>query len=341
MKGLVFERNGEPSDVLSWRDLPVPTLGANEVLVRMRLAPVHPADLHVIRARFGRQPALPASPGSEGVGVVEAVGVEVQSVQVGARVVLLDVPGTWRELVVCPAARAVPVPDELCDEDAAQAMINPLPAWVMTMEEHKLRRGDWLLQTAAGSTIGRLVLQLAKIHGFHTINLVRRPEQVPEIKALGGDVVLCTADESWAAQLMEATGGRGVTNAIDCVAGRTGATVARSLAPGGRLLVYGALSSHRQTDPTAFEMPIFAPRLVYAAAEIRGWFFYHWIARNGLSASFDALKKMLEIMASGTLKLPPSVRYPISRVQEAMQATESTSHKGKPLLDFTGDSDSR
>src|SRR5260370_8580353 len=182
MKGLVFERNGEPSDVLSWRDLPVPTVGANEVLVRMRLAPVHPADLHVIRARFGRQPALPASPGSEGVGVVEAVGVEVQSVQVGARVVLLDVPGTWRELVVCPAARAVPVPDELCDEDAAQAMINPLPAWVMTMEEHKLRRGDWLVQTAPGSTVGPLVLQPAKIHGFHTTNLVRPPQPIPELK---------------------------------------------------------------------------------------------------------------------------------------------------------------
>src|SRR5260370_20599248 len=195
MKGLVFERNGEPSDVLSWRDLPVPTVGANEVLVRMRLAPVHPADLHVIRARFGRQPALPASSGSKGVGVVEAVGAEVQSVQVGARVVLLDVPGTWRELVVCPAARAVPVPDELCDEDAAQAMINPLPAWVMTMEEHKLRRGDWLLQTAAGSTIRRLVLQLLKLHDFHTINLGSRPGQIQAFNPLHPDPEVCTQEE--------------------------------------------------------------------------------------------------------------------------------------------------
>ena len=72
MKGLVFERNGEPSDVHFWRALPDPKVGANEVLVSMRLAPVHPADLHVIRGRFARQPALPASPGGEGMGVVEA-----------------------------------------------------------------------------------------------------------------------------------------------------------------------------------------------------------------------------------------------------------------------------
>lgn len=128
------------------------------------------------------------------------------------RVVLLDVPGTWREQVISPATRAIPVPAAISDEDAAQALINPMTAWAMTMLEHQLGRGDWLVQSAAGSTVGRFVLQIEKAQGFCTINLVRREERVAEIQELGRDVVLCTADESWPERLKKATGGNGIVS---------------------------------------------------------------------------------------------------------------------------------
>jgi NADPH2:quinone reductase len=335
MKALTFERNGEPAEVLRLRDIPGPAIGPNDVLVRMRLSPVHPSDLHVLRARFGRKPALPATGGSEGVGTIEKIGDAVRGLNVGTRVILLNLPGTWQELVGCPAARAIPVPNKVSDEDAAQAMVNPLTAWLLTVEEHKLRQGDWLVQTAAGSVVGRLVLQLAKARGFHTINLVRRQAQVAEIKVLGGDVVICTDEPDWATKLNEATGGKGVEKAIDCVAGRVGATVARALTPGGRMLVYGALSSHRQTDPAAFEMPIFAPRLIYSAAQVNGFFLYHWFTQKEVREAAVAQESILKLMADGSLKLPASVRYPIDRVQDAMKATDGIDREGKPLLDFT------
>ncbi|PRY04069.1 zinc-dependent alcohol dehydrogenase family protein [Paraburkholderia sp. BL25I1N1] len=336
MKALIIERNGEPSEVVHWRDLPEPTPGPGEVRVKMLLAPVHPSDLHVIRGRFARQrqPVLPASPGSEGVGVIDAVGSDVSRTRVGERVVLLDVPGTWREQVISPADRAIPVPAAISDEDAAQALINPMTAWAMTMSEHQLERGDWLVQSAAGSTVGRLVLQIAKAQGFRTINLVRREEQVAEIRALGGDVVLCTADERWPEQLKRATGDKGIVSAIDCVAGQTGATLARQLATNGRMLVYGALSSHRQTDPAAFEMPIFAPALIYSAAEVRGWLIFSWLARKGVSEASQTLRSLLDRMAEGTLKPPAAQRYSLERAHEAFVAAESAAHDAKPLLVF-------
>jgi NADPH2:quinone reductase len=337
MKALIIERNGEPSEAVHWRDLPEPTPGPAEVRVKMLLTPVHPSDLHVIRGRFARQrqPELPASPGSEGVGIIDAVGSDVPRTRVGERVVLLDVPGTWREQVISPADRAISVPSSISDEDAAQALINPMTAWAMTMCEHQLKRGDWLVQSAAGSTVGRLVLQIAKAEGFRTINLVRREEQVAEIQALGGDVVLCTADERWPEQLKTATGDAGIVSAIDCVAGRTGAVLARQLATNGRLFVYGVLSSHRQTDPVAFEMPIFAPALVYSAAEVRGWLIFSWLARKGLSESSTTLRSLLDRMAGGTLKPPAAQRYSLDRALEACTAAESAAHDAKPLLAFT------
>ena len=337
MKALVIEHNGEPSAVVHWRDLPEPTPGPTEVRVRMLLAPVHPSDLHVIRGRFApqRQPKLPATPGSEGVGIIDAVGSDVPGTRVGERVVLLDVPGTWREQVVSPAERAIPVPAAISDEDAAQALINPMTAWAMTMAEHQLAPGDWLVQSAAGSTVGRFVLQIAKAQGFHTINLVRREEQVAEIRELGGDIVLCTADESWPEQLKKATGGNGIVSAIDCVAGRTGATLARQLAPSGRLLVYGALSSHRQTDPAAFEMPVFAPALVYSSAEVRGWLIFSWLARQGVNEGSRMLRTLLDLMAEGRLKPPAAHRYHIDDALEAFAAAERAGHDAKPLLVFS------
>jgi NADPH:quinone reductase-like Zn-dependent oxidoreductase len=334
VKAFIFERNGEPADVLAIRDLPDPLPGPGELLVRVRLAPVNPSDLHVIRGRFGRQPALPASPGLECVGVVQTIGPGTQGPVPGTRVVLVDVPGTWRELLVCPAERIVAVPDAVSDEDAAQALVNPVTAWVLTMIEHRMQRGEWLTQTAASSTVGRLILQLARAEGFRTINIVYRRAQVAEIRQLGGDVTLCTEDDDWTSQLVKAAGGTGPAKAIDCVAGRVGAELARALAPGGRILVYGALSSHRQTERSAFEMPIFGPGLIYSAATVQGWFLFHWLAATSLSQCVSVLRNVLDRLASGAIRLPPARRFSAAQIGDALRDAEASGRDGKPLLDF-------
>ena len=79
----------------------------------------------------------------------------------------------------------------------------------------------------------------------------------------------------------------------------------RHLAPGARLLMFGALSSHRQTAPSAFEMPFFAPRLVYSAAIVHGWFLFHWLEATPLSDSVSVLQGVLDRLASSALRLPP------------------------------------
>ena len=132
MKAFVFEHTGDPNDVLAVRELPEPKLGPGEILARVLLSPVHPSEMHIMRGRFGRQPTLPASPGIECVGVVEALGSGVAGPAPGTRVALLNVWGSWRELIISPAERVIPVPGDLSDEDAAQALVNPLSAWVMT-----------------------------------------------------------------------------------------------------------------------------------------------------------------------------------------------------------------
>jgi NADPH2:quinone reductase len=333
MKALIFRETGEPKSVLKPEEIPTPPLAAGEVLVRVLLSPINASDLHMVRGRYGYQPELPASPGIEGVGIVEAVGPGVQSPIVGNRVVFIDTWNTWREQIVCPADKLVPVPEGLDDLAAATSYINPLTAWALTRSAHKLKEGEWLLQTAAASSVGKLVLQLAQKFRFKTINVIRRREQETIVRNLGGDEVICTADEDLRARLQELTAG--VERAIDCVAGELGAEVARNLAPSGTMLVYGALSSHRQTDPAKFIMPVFAPRLIYSTATVRGWWLPRWVPSQPLAEIRQATSDLLTMLSNGTLTPPAVVRYSLKDFQEALHLADGESGQQKVLLDFS------
>jgi NADPH:quinone reductase-like Zn-dependent oxidoreductase len=335
MKALIFRETGEPKSVLELTEIPTPPLAAGEALVRVLLSPINASDLHMVRGRYGYQPELPASPGIEGVGIVEAVGPGVQVPTVGTRVIFVHTWNTWREQIACPADKLVPVPDGLDDSAAAASYINPLTAWALTRSTHNLKEGEWLLQTAAASSVGKFVLQLAQQYRFKTINVIRRREQESIIRNLGGDEVICTADENLRARLQELTAGKGVERAIDCVAGDLGAEIARNLAPAGTMLVYGALSSHRQTDPAKFMMPLFAPRLIYSTATVRGWWLPRWVPSQPLAEVRAATSDLLVMLSKGALTPPASVRYPVKDFREAVNLADGEAGQEKVLLDFS------
>jgi NADPH:quinone reductase-like Zn-dependent oxidoreductase len=335
MKALIFRETGEPKRVLELAEISTPPLAQGEALVRVLLSPINASDLHMVRGRYGYQPELPASPGIEGVGIVESVGPGVHDPMVGTRVVFVDTWNTWREQIVCPVDKLVPVPDGLDDPVAATSYINPLTAWALTRSSLNLKEGDWLLQTAAASSVGKFVLQLAQHYRFKTINVIRRREQETIIRNLGGNEVICTADEDLRARLQELTAGVGVERAIDCVAGDLGAEIARNLAPAGTMLVYGALSSHRQTDPAKFIMPLFAPRLIYSTATVRGWWLPRWVPSQPLAQVRAATSDLLTMLSNGALSPPVIVRYPLKDFQDAIRLADGEAGQEKVVLDFS------
>jgi NADPH:quinone reductase-like Zn-dependent oxidoreductase len=213
------------------------------VRIRVQAAPVHPTDLHILRGRYGFAPEFPAVLGVESVGIVDRLGAGVDSLAVGQRVITVGLTGTWQEVVITDAERVLAVPDGLSMSTAAQLLTNPLTAVLLTTRELAVQPGEWLLQTAAGSTVGKLVVQLGNHFGFKTINIVRRRAAVQELLELGGTEVISTEDEDLFERVAEITGGEAVRKAIDSVAGRVGAALAKSLAPGGELIVYGALDA--------------------------------------------------------------------------------------------------
>src|SRR6266481_1416432 len=143
MDALIFRETGEPKSVLKLAEIPTPSLAPGKALVRVLLSPINASDLHMVRGRYGYQPELPASPGIEGVGIVEAVGPGGQGAAVGTRIVLVHTWQTWCEQIVSPVDSVVPGPDGLDDSAAASPCTHPLPAWALTRSSHNLREGDW------------------------------------------------------------------------------------------------------------------------------------------------------------------------------------------------------
>jgi NADPH:quinone reductase-like Zn-dependent oxidoreductase len=205
--------------------------------------------MHAIRGRYGFTPQFPTVPGIESVGVIDELGSGADGLTVGQRFITIGVTGTWQDYVVADAGRVLPVSAGMSDSTAAQILSNPLTAVILTGEVLDVRPGEWLLQTAAGSIVGQSVIQLGAHVGFKTLNVVRRRSAVEDILALGGTAVICTEDEDLRERVADIAGHDGVSKAIDCVSGQVGADVSRALAPHGELVVYGALSTHSQSDP--------------------------------------------------------------------------------------------
>src|SRR5262249_30823500 len=148
----------------------------------------------------------------------------------------------WAEFAVIPARQARPVASDIPDEQVATFFVNPTT--VLAMVRHVLcaPRGEWLLQSAAGSQLGRMIIRPCQQHGVPTTTVVRRREAVDELKALGGDAVIATADGPVDDQVRQITQGRMVRYAVDAVGGETGTQVFDALGDDGRMLVYGTLS---------------------------------------------------------------------------------------------------
>ena len=324
MQSIRFYEFGNPADVLRVEDVPQPEPAAHQVLVRLRARPINPSDLVTVHGLYGALPQLPATPGLEGMGEVAAVGTEVKIPRVGQRVIPLGVPGTWQEYLLIDSRQLIPVPDEVSDETAAQFVVNPLTAWIMTIEELALEPGEWLLQTAAGSTLGRVVLQIARLHSFKTINVVRRRAQVEELKALGADEVICTEDEEIVARVKAITGKAGLVKAIDAVGGATGAAVARALGCDGVMLVYGLLS----LEP----MPVDGGRMIFNTTTIRGFWLSQWFRTAPPERQQAITVELLRLMAAHEIVPPVEARYPLADIRAAIAHAERPGRSGKVLL---------
>jgi len=299
MRAIVLDRFGEPAEVLRVAEKDAPEPGPGQVAVRMKMRSVNPAGLLLVRGLDASRPPLPLHPGNEGMGVITAVGAGVDALRPGQRVICFGNSGTWQEVFVTGAAQVLAAPDAMADEACAQAITNPLSAWLMT-RRLALQPGQWLLQTAAASVLGRIVIQIGALEGFRTVNIVRRRDQIAALEALGADAVISTDAAQdiagdLAAQVREITGGAAAA-ALDAVGGEVAGTCLHALADGGRLVVYGLLSG----QPGRFDNG----EMIFRRLAIEGFWLRPWFLEADSAERGRVIDALFRHLGNGDIALP-------------------------------------
>lgn len=328
MKAIRFDQYGEPAKVLTVQECPLPEPGKGEVRVRILASPVNPSDLLFVRGHYaGVQPHFPSPVGFEGVGMVDALGPQVQSPVPGQRVAVMNEKGgNWAEYAVVPASFLLPVPDDLPDEQIASFLINPASAILMLRRVLAIPQGEWLLQSAASSELGRMIIRLAKHDGIRTVNVVRRREAVAELQRLGADAIIVSTEGPIDEQVRRIVGPQGVKYAIDPVVGETGTQMYQALGEEGRMLVYGSLTG----EPIRVGAD---PRFILAGRRILEVFWLgYWFPRLDATARRQVVQEIVTLMRDGILVTSAARTFSLDEIGTAVTQAETTGRQGKILL---------
>ena len=314
---------GPPEKVLKLVELELADLKPDEVLVTMKAAPINPADLNIIEGRYGLLPQLPFIPGNEGVGIISRVGGKVTHLAVGQKVIAPFRTGFWCEAYVCDAVEVIPLPESLTTKQAAMLTINPPTAWLMLNEFVRLSRGDWLIQNAANSGVGRFVIQFAQQLGLQTVNIVRRKELVHELKVLGGDVV-ATDKPRFSKDVKGLTNNAPIKLGLNAVGDRSALEIATSLTTGGTLITYGAMAR--------VPFQINNALLIFGDLRVRGFWRTNWFANASREKVCRLFEYLVGVILSNNLEVPVEEFYSLADIQKAIRHAQQDRRTGKILL---------
>jgi len=326
MKAIVFSgERGDPTKVLSLASVPKPKPGNNQVLIRVLLSPVHPSNVAGVTPGVYPGPGKGESPGSEGVGIIVEHGAECDKAPpVGTRVLVFGSSGCWCEYVTLSTSGLVPVPEAVASYNAAQFFVNPFSAYLMSTQYHKPSKGEYLIQTAAGSALGRIVIQLSKIYGFKTINVIRNEQNKDDLIKLGADEVICTDTENLGERVKAITAGQGVKYAIDCVGGEGTSEILKAMAFGGKILIFGQLDKNDIHFPSGL--------LVVKLLTIQGFWLTNWFKTSATTEKVQCIQTVMNLFATKTLDCVVNQEFELKDFAEAIKATQVKGSVGKVMI---------
>ena len=325
MKAIRIHAYGGP-EVMQLEELPTPSPGPGEALVRIHAASVNFLDVQRRRGELAGQAFysrhanddLPALLGSQGVGTVEALGAGVANLKAGDRV---NFWGTsYATHVALPASRLIRIPDELSFEIAAAGLNQGFLAYVFTHHAYPVKPGDWCLIQAAAGGIGLLLCQMAKIRGGRVIAVTSTDEKAKFVREAGADEVIVSSRADIAKEARRITGDRGVNVVYDGVGKDTFEANLDSLAPAGYLVIYGQSSGY-------------VPPFDIMRLQEKGSLFLARVnALPWVSEISRYMGQFVEWIQQGQLSVRIAGTYPLADAAKAHEAFERRQISGRLLL---------
>ena len=327
MKAIRIHAYGGP-DVMQLEELPMPVPGPEQALVRVHAASVNFLDIQKRRGELVGQafyhragegePEFPAILGSQGVGIVDAIGPEVNNVRLGDRVSFWGI--SYATHTVIPTVRLIVIPDGISFEQAAAGMNQGFLAYVFTHFVYPVKPGDWCLIQAAAGGIGLLLCQMAKIRGGRVIGVTSSEGKSKFVREAGAEEVIISKQSDIAKEARRITEGRGVSVVFDGVGKDTFEANLNSLAPAGYLVIYGQSSGY-------------VPPFDLMTLQEKGSLFL--TRTNGLPYVKEYpnyLRQFVTWIEQGKLSIRIDRTYPLAEAAQAHAAFERRQISGRVLL---------
>ena len=320
MKAVRVHQTGGP-EVLTFEDIPVPEPKAGEARVKIEASGVNYIDVY---QRTGLYPLkTPFILGTEGAGIVDAVGNDVAEVKKGDRVAYAMIPGSYAEYAVVPAARLVPVPPSIDARSAAALMLQGMTAHYLTHSTYPLQKGDTALIHAAAGGVGLLLVQIAKQRGATVIGTVSTEAKASLAKEAGADHLILYTQSDFLVEVKKITDGRGVDVVYDSVGQTTFEKSLDCLRPRGYMVLFGQSSG----PVSPFDPGKLAPK--GSLFLTRPSLAHYTLDRAEL---LQRANDVFNWTASGKLKLRIEQALPLSQAAEAHRQLEGRKTTGKVLL---------
>ena len=309
------------ADVLTLRDLPTPTPGPGEALIRIEASGVNFIDTYF---REGRYPAqLPYTLGQEASGIIVSVAPDVTTVKPGDRVAWCLVPGTYAQLAVAPADRLVAIPDHVSFQQAAVAILQGMTAHYLAHSTYPIQSGDEVLIHAGAGGTGLLLIQMAKARGARVFTTVSTEEKAALARAAGADEIILYTQEDFVAKIKALTQGKGLPVVYDSVGKSTFEQSLQCLQPRGLLVLFGGASG---------AVPPFD---LIRLSTMGSLYITRPTLKNYVATRADLearAKDVFDAVANGTLKLRLEHTYSLADAAHAHRDLESRKTTGKLLL---------
>lgn len=320
MKAIRIHNHGG-AEVLAYEDVPVPEPGAGEARVKIEASGVNFIDIY---HRIGLYPMnRPCILGSEGAGIVDALGEGVSEVKPGDRVAYAMIPGSYAEYAVVPAVKLVPVPDDIDAKSAAGIMLQGMTAHYLTHSTYPLQKGDTALVHAAAGGVGLLLVQVAKLLGAKVIGTVSTQAKADLARRAGADEIIQYTQADFLAEVKRITNGQGVHVVYDSVGATTFEKSLDCLRPRGYLVLFG-----QSSGPVA----AFDPAKLAAKGSLfltRPSLAHYALTRTEL---LRRATDLFDWMQAGKLTLRIEKSLPLQDAREAQQLLEKRKTTGKLIL---------
>ena len=340
MKAVIFQNHGGP-EVLEVTDVPDSKINPNEVLIEVRACALNHLDVWVRNGLPGIKIPLPHILGNDIAGVVREVGELVSWVNAGDEVMIqpgvscghcaaclagLDNmcdeydmigyrrDGGYAELVAVPGVNVIPKPKNLSWAEAAALPLVTLTAWHMLVKRAQVQPGEDVLVHAAGSGVGSLGIQIAKLHGARVIATASSESKLEKARELGADEIINYSSDDWPKQVKRLTGGRGVDIVFEHTGDATWPGSILSLKKGGRLVTCGATSG--------FD----------ARTDLRHVFYRHLTILGSMMGSKADLLAAMKFIESGQIRAVVDRTLPLAEARKAHELMEDRAQFGKLVL---------